>query len=143
MIKLSVNATGKGWFVGPWNSSVPIAVGCRSRDERPSYPSSNHEIYLVARGQSKAAVGTATYTLGPGDMLVVEPGETHTFVESSPDYLHFVIQAIRAGRQNGRNPALNVGPDMSNKSSTEEVLNSYVDLVFAFRSVHIGVELSR
>jgi hypothetical protein len=29
----------------------------------------------------------------PGDMLVVEPGESHTFVGSSPDYLHFVVQA--------------------------------------------------
>ena len=51
-----------------------------------------HEIYLVAKGQSKAVVGTVTFSLGPGDMLVVEPGETHTFIESSSDYLHFVIQ---------------------------------------------------
>ena len=26
-------------------------------------------------------------------MLIVEPGETHTFIDSSDDYLHFVIQA--------------------------------------------------
>jgi hypothetical protein len=26
-------------------------------------------------------------------MLVVEPGEVHTFTESSPDYFHFVVQA--------------------------------------------------
>lgn len=30
--------------------------------------------------------------LAAGDMLVVEPGEPHTFVSSSPDYLHFVVQ---------------------------------------------------
>ncbi len=30
--------------------------------------------------------------LGAGDVLVVEPGEVHTFESSSPDYLHFVIQ---------------------------------------------------
>lgn len=32
-----------------------------------------------------------TITLKAGDMLVVEPGEPHTFIESSEDYLHFVI----------------------------------------------------
>jgi hypothetical protein len=26
-------------------------------------------------------------------MLVVEPGERHTFIESAHDYLHFVVQA--------------------------------------------------
>jgi len=29
--------------------------------------------------------------LKAGDMLVVEPGEIHTFADSSTDYLHFVI----------------------------------------------------
>ena len=56
MIIGTVGATpedGKGWFVGPWNSAVPLAAG---------------------------------------DMLVVESGEPHTFVSSSPDYLHFVVQ---------------------------------------------------
>jgi hypothetical protein len=31
-------------------------------------------------------------TLSGGDMIVLEPGEAHTFLESSPDYFHFVIQ---------------------------------------------------
>ena len=31
--------------------------------------------------------------LAPGSMLVVEPAEAHTFVNSSHDYLHFVVQA--------------------------------------------------
>ena len=30
-------------------------------------------------------------------MLVVQPGESHTFVSSSEDYLHFVIQAPFVG----------------------------------------------
>lgn len=29
--------------------------------------------------------------LGEGDVLVVEPGEGHTFISSSPDYFHFVL----------------------------------------------------
>jgi quercetin dioxygenase-like cupin family protein len=31
--------------------------------------------------------------LRAGDLLAVEPGEVHTFVTSSEDYLHFVVQA--------------------------------------------------
>ncbi len=52
-----------------------------------------NEIYLVARGESVAVVGGETVRLGPGDVLVVESGETHTFLSSSSDYLHFVVQA--------------------------------------------------
>jgi len=51
-----------------------------------------NEIYLVARGESVAVVAGRTLHLRPGDMLVVEPGEAHTFVSSSADYLHFVVQ---------------------------------------------------
>ena len=35
---------------------------------------------------------TKRSSLGVGDVLVVEPGETHTFLDSSTDYLHFVVQ---------------------------------------------------
>jgi quercetin dioxygenase-like cupin family protein len=31
--------------------------------------------------------------LRAGDLLAVEPSEVHTFVTSSEDYLHFVVQA--------------------------------------------------
>jgi len=50
------------------------------------------EIHLVARGTSELRVGDQTITLGPGDVAVVEAGEPHTFLSSSPDYFHFVIQ---------------------------------------------------
>lgn len=52
-----------------------------------------NEIYLVARGESVAQVAGQEVRLGVGDMLVVETGESHTFISSSDDYLHFVIQA--------------------------------------------------
>jgi mannose-6-phosphate isomerase-like protein (cupin superfamily) len=56
-----------------------------------------NEIYLVARGESVAEVAGQEVLLGVGDMLVVEPGEAHTFISSSKDYLHFVIQAPFVG----------------------------------------------
>lgn len=85
---------GKGWFAGPWNSTVPVAVGWADRGINvPHRHEQMYEIYLVARGESVAVVADRTLHLGPGDMLVVEPGEAHTFISSSDDYLHFVVQA--------------------------------------------------
>jgi mannose-6-phosphate isomerase-like protein (cupin superfamily) len=85
---------GKGWFVGPWMSAVPIPVGWADRGvDELHWHAQMYEIYLVARGESTAVVAGETVHLSAGDMLVVEPGEAHTFVHSSPEYLHFVVQA--------------------------------------------------
>lgn len=51
------------------------------------------QIYLVARGQSVIVVNGTEFTSRQGDVLVVEPGEVHTFASSSKDYLPFVIHA--------------------------------------------------
>jgi quercetin dioxygenase-like cupin family protein len=32
-----------------------------------------------------------TVELSAGDMIILEPGEAHTFLKSSPDYFHFVV----------------------------------------------------
>ncbi len=83
----------KGWFVGPWNSAVPIPVGYANEGVNELHQHDQmFEIYLVARGTSTAVVNQQIIQLQAGDMLVVEPGETHSFGHSSPDYFHFVIQ---------------------------------------------------
>jgi mannose-6-phosphate isomerase-like protein (cupin superfamily) len=85
---------GKGWFVGPWNSQVPVAIGWAERGVDDSHHHEHmNEAYLIARGHSIAVVNGRQIPLRCGDMLIVEPGETHTFIDSSDDYLHFVIQA--------------------------------------------------
>lgn len=85
---------GKGWFTGPWNSPVPVAVGWSDVGvDEPHRHDAMYEIYLVARGDSVAVVGGTEVALRAGDMLVVEPGEAHTFVAHSDDYLHYVVQA--------------------------------------------------
>ena len=48
---------------------------------------------IVASGATVTGVAEREIRLGPGDMLVVEPGEAHTFLSSTEDYLHYVIQA--------------------------------------------------
>lgn len=85
---------GKGWFVGPWNSRVPVAAGWADRGvDEPHRHAEMHEIYLVARGESTAVVAGQPIRLRAGAMLVVEPGEVHMFTDSSTDYPHFVVQA--------------------------------------------------
>lgn len=88
------STTGKGWFVGPWNSGVPVAIGFADTGvNEPHIHDEMFETYLVASGHSVAEVDGRRVALEAGDMLVVEPGEVHTFVESSDDYRHFVVQA--------------------------------------------------
>ena len=83
----------KGWFVGPWNSGVPVAVGYANAGvNEPHHHAQMFEIYLVASGTSTAVVNQQSIQLKAGDMLVVEPGEPHTFTHNSEDYYHFVIQ---------------------------------------------------
>jgi len=49
------------------------------------------EVYLVARG-TEMRVEQETVTLESGDVIVIEPGEAHTFLSSSPEYFHFVVR---------------------------------------------------
>ena len=50
-----------------------------------------YEVYLVARGSSTIVVNDSSITLHTGDVIVVEPGEVHTFIVNTPDYFHFVL----------------------------------------------------
>ena len=82
----------KGWFMGAWNSTLPISVGYANKGiDEPHVHSQITEIYLVARGTSQLRVEQETLTLIAGDVIAIEPGEAHTFLTSSPDYFHFVI----------------------------------------------------
>jgi mannose-6-phosphate isomerase-like protein (cupin superfamily) len=49
------------------------------------------EVYLIARGSCRVRVEQETVNLMAGDVLIVEPGEAHTFLEHSTDYFHFVL----------------------------------------------------
>ncbi|HKE01331.1 MAG TPA: cupin domain-containing protein, partial [Planctomycetota bacterium] len=81
-----------GWFAGPWDSDLAVSVGFANEGiDEPHVHSQITEIYLVARGTSSIRVEHETVELREGDALVVEPGEAHTFLSSSDDYLHFVI----------------------------------------------------
>ena len=87
-------AVVKGWYAGPWNADLPVAVGWATAGiDTPHLHLRMTEIYLVARGTATARVERETVELATGDALVLAPGEAHTFIASSPDYLHFVVHA--------------------------------------------------
>ena len=95
--------SGKGWLVGPWNSRVPVAVGFSDVGvDEPHVHDTMFEIDLVARGTATVAVGPEEIKLHAGAVLIVEPGEPHTFRHASDGYLHVVVQApFVAGDKHG------------------------------------------
>lgn len=85
-------SVSKGWCAGPWNADLAVAVGyAKEGIDDPHLHRRITEIYLVARGWSEARVGSETVHLEAGDVLIVEPGEAHTFLANSADYVHFVV----------------------------------------------------
>lgn len=94
MVRLSADNKAKGWFFGPWNSSVPIPIGYANDGiDLMHYHEHMYEIYLVAQGSSTVLIDGVKVYLKQGDAIALEPGEVHTFLESSKDYLHFVVHA--------------------------------------------------
>ena len=82
----------KGWYLGRWNSELNAAVGyAHVAIDEPHLHQRTTEIYLVARGHAEARIECETVRLEAGDVLIVEPGEAHTMLACSRDYLHFVV----------------------------------------------------
>ncbi len=85
-------AVRKGWYAGRWNSDLTISIGYAFEGlDAPHMHARLTEVYLVARGWSDVRIEREIVRLDAGDVLVVEPGEAHTFVSSSTDCLHFVV----------------------------------------------------
>jgi quercetin dioxygenase-like cupin family protein len=86
------STAAKGWYVGPWNSDLPIAIGYASAGiDEPHFHAQTTEIYVVARGTSQIRVEQETLILHAGDLIIIEPGKAHTFLSNSPDYFHVVL----------------------------------------------------
>ena len=84
-IERSDPKAAKGWYTGPWDSGLPVSIGYANEGiNEPHLHTRITEIYLVARGTSTVRVESETITLQAGDVLVIEPGEAHTFLSSSP-----------------------------------------------------------
>ncbi|MBN2394353.1 MAG: cupin domain-containing protein [Anaerolineae bacterium] len=85
----------KGWYLGPWNADLDISIGFANAGvDEPHLHRQMTEIYLIARGSVEMRVEQLTITLVQDDVIVIEPGEAHTFLNNSPDYFHFVIHTL-------------------------------------------------
>jgi mannose-6-phosphate isomerase-like protein (cupin superfamily) len=83
----------KGWYLGPWDSDLNISLGFANEGvDEPHLHRRMTEIYFMARGTVEMRVEMETVVLSADEVIVVEPGEAHTFLSSSPDHFHFVIQ---------------------------------------------------
>jgi mannose-6-phosphate isomerase-like protein (cupin superfamily) len=81
----------KGWYLELAHPALPAIGFANQGIDEPHYHRELWEVYLVARGASTIVVDDTPIALGPGDVIAVEPGEVHTFAESTPDYFHFVL----------------------------------------------------
>jgi len=81
----------KGWYDELASQNLPAIGFATTGIDEPHRHRELHEVYLIARGSSILIVDDRRVTLNAGDVIVVEPGEGHTFVESTPDYFHFVL----------------------------------------------------
>ncbi len=98
----------------------PMRPGMRAQAWRhqPAYRRPRHfhaepEVNLVVRGSAKLGVGTNVFALGPGELVLLQPGQDHELLEASPD-LEFFVFALRpelAARlgDRSRRPAGGVG----------------------------------
>jgi quercetin dioxygenase-like cupin family protein len=82
----------KGWYVGPWNSDLGVSIGyAHAGVDEPHLHRRMREVYVVARGSAELRAEKHTVLLHAGDLVLIEPGEAHTFLASTPDYYHLVI----------------------------------------------------
>ena len=83
----------KGWFFEPWNAGFNISVGFANEGvDEPHVHRQMAEVYLMARGTAEMRIDTQTVVLHQSELVIIEPGEAHTFLSSSPDHFHFVLQ---------------------------------------------------
>ena len=81
----------KGWYVDLFRPDLPAIGFANAGINEPHYHRELREVYLVARGNSTMLVDGKEIILTAGDVIVLEPGEIHTFLSNSPDYFHFVL----------------------------------------------------
>jgi mannose-6-phosphate isomerase-like protein (cupin superfamily) len=92
-IAIADNVQAKGWLCGPWDSDLNVSLGYANQGvDEPHAHRQMTEIYFMARGTATMRVEGETIELEQDQVIVIEPGEAHTFLYSSPDHFHFVIQ---------------------------------------------------
>lgn len=106
------DSNDKGWVLGPWNSDLAVSIGYANTGiDEPHVHQQMSEVYLVAQGTAQLRVEHETISLQAGDIIVIEPGEAHTFIASSPDYFHFVVHTPALAADEARQDKQQVARD--------------------------------
>jgi mannose-6-phosphate isomerase-like protein (cupin superfamily) len=71
------------------------------------------EIYFMAQGTAVMLIDGITLSLSAKDVVIVEPGEAHTFLSSSPDHFHFVIQTPGLIGDEAQKDKVTFNPDLN------------------------------
>jgi quercetin dioxygenase-like cupin family protein len=85
------SSPAKGWYTDLFKPELPAIGFANAGINEPHYHRELREVYLVARGSSKMIVAGEEIVLNAGDVIVIEPGEPHTFTWNTEDYFHFVL----------------------------------------------------
>lgn len=82
----------KGWLAGPWESSLPIAIGyANDAIDEPHRHERTTEVYLVAAGEATIVVDSDVQRVHAGDVVIVEPQEVRSFRDATTEYRAFVL----------------------------------------------------
>lgn len=112
-IETADRACAKGWYLGPWNSDLAVSVGYANQCvDEPHLHRRMTEIYLIARGTATMRVEGETVRLVQGQVIVIDPGEAHTFLSGSPDHFHFVLQTPGLKGEEAREDKVSVSGDI-------------------------------
>ncbi len=67
--------------------------GTASRDHQHTLAD---EIYFVQAGRGRVRVGDASWAIGPGDVVVIRPGQPHKLWNDGPDDLVLIVSCAPA-----------------------------------------------
>ena len=89
---LRIGQDAKGWLAGPWESSLPVAIGYANVAlDAPHRHATATEVFLVSAGHATVVVDGAEVRVVAGDVLIVEPEEVRSLMASSDDFRCFVL----------------------------------------------------
>lgn len=82
-----------GGVAGHSLARVTIAPGMSSL---PHYHQESEESYLILSGRADMEIDSASFTLSPGEGVLIEPQEVHQISNPGPDTLVFLAVCIPA-----------------------------------------------
>ena len=92
-VLLPDNDVDKGLFAGPWDSNLDISLGYADTGvDIPHNQNAMMDIHFFARRDVNMLIEGVEHHFPEKSGLIIETGDLHTFVDSSPNHYHFMTQ---------------------------------------------------